>query len=208
MNILYDYDIFLRQRFGGISRYFYELITRIIYDTENLIDVCVFMGINNFGYNFNKINPHVNIKDYKFIGADKLHFLFSLLNEKLFNKYSRNANFELLHKTYYSNIELGFKSKNLVTVHDMTHELYPNFFAKGDSTSMLKKKSIHSADAIICVSETTKNDLVNMFPLENKKIKVIYHGINLTKNEKDKKYIKEPYILYVGQRWGYKNFNI
>ena len=206
MKILFDYDIFVRQRFGGISRYFYELINGL--SCYKQITVNLFKGINNSGYDFSLIKDQINIIDQKFFGTDKLHFVFNIVNEINFKKYSKNFASDIFHKTYYSNVGLDIASKKVITIHDMTHELYPQYFAKSDNTSILKKKCIVESDGIVCVSETTKNDLINNFNLNNKIIKVIYHGVTIENNNKTRKYIKEPYILYVGQRWGYKNFNM
>ena len=46
MDILYDHQIFCNQRYGGISRYFYEIVTRISKEE----DVTLFCGYNNNKY--------------------------------------------------------------------------------------------------------------------------------------------------------------
>lgn len=46
MDILYDSQIFMLQRYGGISRYFYELIQNLI----PLEDVFLHVGINGNDY--------------------------------------------------------------------------------------------------------------------------------------------------------------
>lgn len=206
IKLLYDYDIFARQKYGGISRYFYELISGISNHKE--LEVNLFLGINNSSYNFSELKEKIVIKNNKFSGIDKFHFLSYVINEKRFNSFTNNKTFNLFHKTYYSAVGLKLNTLKVITIHDMTHELYPQYFAKSDQTSEFKKKCIESSDGIICVSNNTKMDLMNMFNLDDKKIKVIYHGISLQGTKDIKRYIDRPYILYVGQRWGYKNFNL
>jgi glycosyltransferase involved in cell wall biosynthesis len=206
MNILFDYEIFTRQRFGGISRYFHELISRMSRYDEVNIDL--FMGINNSAYDFSSTSNGIKVVDHKFKGADKLHFLVNLVNGISFKKYINRNKCDLFHKTYYSNVGLNLSTIKITTVHDMTHEIYPLFFAKGDNTSELKKKCINESNGIICVSQSTKNDLLNMYHIDEKHVKVIYHGISINNYETTPRIIEEPYILYVGQRWGYKNFNL
>lgn len=205
MKILYDYDIFARQQFGGISKYFYELISG--FNNYNDIKVDLFLGLNNSGYDFEKLN-NISLTGKNFSYADKLHFLLYSFNKRSFNKYIKENSFNLFHKTYYSDAGLDSKGVKISTIHDMTNELYPKFFAKSDNTSDLKKDCINASRGLICVSHTTKNDLLNLYNLDNKQIRVIYHGIRKLNQIKFEKYIDSPYLLYVGQRWGYKNFNL
>jgi len=206
MNILYDYEIFARQRYGGVSRYFYEIISGIADGYKPEIDV--FLGLNITGYDFKKLKELVNIKRTDLNYPVKLHFVFHLLNKRSFNKFASQNNYDIFHKTYYSDVGLGLDSKIVSTIHDMTHELFPEYFAKNDGTTETKLNCIKKSDALICVSETTKNDLIKLFGIEPEKLKVIYHGVTLAERSDHQNMIKKPYLLYVGQRWGYKNFNL
>jgi glycosyltransferase involved in cell wall biosynthesis len=99
----------------------------------------------------------------------------------------------------------------------MIHELYPDQFIDSRFVIKTKKKSINTADQIICVSENTKKDLINMYDVPEDKIKVIYHGNSLPKSDEylkradlEKMYsITKPFLLYVGDRKrSYKNFTM
>jgi glycosyltransferase involved in cell wall biosynthesis len=206
MKLLYDYEIFTRQRYGGISRYFYEVITRLNELKEAEIEL--FLGINNSGYGFEKTLGKKFVKGTRFKGADSFHLLLNVLNKYWFEKFTRGREFDIFHKTYYSNAGLNCGAPVISTVHDMTHELYPEYFAKADNTSELKRKVAESSEAIICVSESTKQDLKSCFNISDEKIRVIYHGLSLEEQPGPKRIVSEPYILYVGQRWGYKNFKV
>ena len=95
----------------------------------------------------------------------------------------------------------------------MIPEIYPEYY-KGTLYSFLisrkwiqgKKALIKNADKIIAISEKTKEDLINIYNIPDDKIKVIYHGYNKF-NKIGGRLISEPYILYVGLRDKYKNFN-
>jgi glycosyltransferase involved in cell wall biosynthesis len=205
MKVLYDFEIFTKQSYGGVSRYFFEIINGL---SKNFpLDTDIFLGINNSGYDFGRINKDLSIIQKKLRYPKNLHFLFFYINKYWFNKYITKHNCDILHKTYYSNIGLNLKSRIVSTVHDMTHELYPGFFAKSDDTSRLKRICARESDALICVSETTKKDIINIYGTDAAKIKVIYHGITLKNNDYTVRQVNKPYFLYVGQRWGYKNFN-
>jgi glycosyltransferase involved in cell wall biosynthesis len=70
---------------------------------------------------------------------------------------------------------------------------------------MFKKKNlIKNAKHIFCISNQTKRDLIKYYKVKKKKISVVYLGVD------QKKYLKKNkknYILFVGSRVRYKNFN-
>jgi glycosyltransferase involved in cell wall biosynthesis len=88
----------------------------------------------------------------------------------------------------------------------MIHELFQNYFYNDTITVKNKKNMLLHADRIIAISENTKGDILRLYPeIDHEKIAVVYHGISyniLNNNEK-----KESYLLYTGQREGYKNFD-
>ncbi len=77
-----------------------------------------------------------------------------------------------------------------------------------DASSWVEKTAIEMADALIAVSEETKEDVLKHFNVDENKVKVIYNGINL------QQYIQtsetstldaygvdknKPYVLFVGR---------
>lgn len=207
MNIIYDYDIFCRQQYGGVSRYFFELLSRIV--NRPNFDILLFLGLYINKYDLKslelKLNRLIGVQIPKLPNTGKL---LILLNQLLFKQYMKNCRSQLLHYTYYSNPVPDFKGKTVITVHDMIHELYPEYFLPSNPTVKFKKKLAQAADGIICVSQATKNDLIRLLEIDSQKIKVIHHGNSLTINPSLPKLINTSYILYVGQRDGYKNFKL
>ncbi len=96
-----------------------------------------------------------------------------------------------------------------------THSLEPlrpwkrNQLGRGyDASSWIEKTAIEMADAIIAVSKETKEDVLNHFNVDEKKIQVIYNGINLEQYQKTtdtnalKRHqvdLEKPYVLFVGR---------
>ncbi|WP_445750239.1 glycogen synthase [Polaribacter sp.] len=77
-----------------------------------------------------------------------------------------------------------------------------------DASSWIEKTAIEMADALIAVSEETKEDVLKYFDVDEQKVKVIYNGINLqqyiTTSESetlDEYHIDKtkPYVLFVGR---------
>jgi mannosyltransferase len=103
-------------------------------------------------------------------------------------------------------------------VHDFTYEYYSSGLAR---TIHIWQKglAIKKSEGIICVSENTKNDLVQFYPsVDESKIKVIYNGIGNDFFRMDDALVflsgrfnpldAGKYILFVGDRSKYKNFNV
>ena len=107
---------------------------------------------------------------------------------------------------------------NITTVHDFTYEYFRSGLAKYVHVWQ-KGFALKKSAGIICVSENTKKDLMKFYPMiKESKIKVIYNGVGdeFVKLETPKKYLVDDfevlkdkkYILYIGDRSSYKNFDI
>lgn len=128
-------------------------------------------------------------------------------------KYMRAGHrFDIIHPTHtnaYDLIPFIGKTPLVLTVHDMTHEIYPHLF-KNDPTAQRKLDYARRADRIIAISDCTKRDLVAICGIEPEKIDVIHHGNSLVlpadaaTRAMD---LPERYVLFVGKRPGYKNFD-
>ena len=77
-----------------------------------------------------------------------------------------------------------------------------------EASSWIEKTAIEMADAVIAVSKETKEDVLKYFNVEDKKVKVIYNGINLSEyvvteesTTLDKYGIdkSKPFVLFVGR---------
>lgn len=205
MKILYDQQIFSFQEYGGISRYYYELIKEIKKTNK---DVLVDGKYSNNVYlpklktGIKKFLPSVNFP-YKNVVLFYLNIFLDSLNLK-------RGNFNLLHATYYHPYFLDKLNGKpyVITVHDLIHELFKNEVGGlNNKTIEYKKKVLINANHIIAVSENTKKDLIKLYKIPANKITVIYHG-NSFDSVLPRKIEGLPgkYVLFVGNREGYKNF--
>jgi len=196
--LLYDFQIFAEQKNGGISRYFHEIISRI----ATRCSVELFEGFNNNDnslFSDNKLLNRYYMRDYE--GNKECR---NILNSSLFYSFVKKRKYKIYHPTYYHDYGVDCYKACIITVHDMIHELY----MQNQKMIIEKKNMISKADGIIAVSENTKKDLINIYNVDEKKIKVVYHANSLSVNVTSPRMIKEPYILYVGKRNGYKNAKI
>ena len=209
MKILFDHQIFTQQRYGGISRYFFELIKR--FDTvNNSCKVATLYTDNayynkNFNHDLNRILPEGNFR-----GKSRIT---SLLNARKSILEINRGNFDVFHPTYYNDYFLRNIGEKpfVVTFYDMIHEKFANEYpelSNDISTYQFKKSVAERANRIIAISETTKNDIVDIYGIKKEKIDVVYLGNSLVNNLDDlDTIIQGDYILFVGNRNLYKNFN-
>ena len=216
MRILYDHSVFQNQRFGGISRYFYELITRMLKEKDMEIDLFQGIHVNEYDLSSNKslYNSYLGYKPKLKISPFIRSHLFIVPNKMLFSGFYRTSNVDVYHPTYYyQGIKKHHKAPIVLTVYDMIHELYPNQLRYSKYTIDAKRTSIETADKIICISNNTKKDLMEIYDVPEDKIEVIYLANSLKKWDTyldltENYGISKPYLLYVGDRNGvYKNFS-
>jgi len=197
--ICYDSQIFSLQNNGGISRYYYENISHISKMKD--ISVNFFQGINNSVFQFNSNDMFLNCYYSKHDVCYSKNGIKSI-NAKLFRDFvDLEEFFDIYHPSYYNEYGVSNYKKLVVTVHDMINELY----CISDEESRKKKRIVDRADAIIAVSESTKQDLIRVFDVPENKIRVIYEGNSLCYEVKEASIVDGLYILYVGKRSGYKN---
>lgn len=210
LKVVFDYRIFMYQKHGGISRYFVSLFTSLKKKVNPDTFVCSPLFTNSYLRAVSRENvTGFYMANYKWDNQIKNTFV------KLIN---RTGEFFLLffnppdiyHITYYDRIPPHLKkTKMVVSVYDMIHELFPDEYA--GNPSVVKKQCIEGADLVICISENTKRDLIRLFGIREEKIRVIHLGFSDFISDDSKKidkpdYLANPFILFVGQRSGYKNF--
>lgn len=207
MKIAFDYQAFLIQEYGGISRYYSKLT-----ETLNLfpdVDAKIFAPLHVNAY-LSKLPSDV-VSGYDVRHRRKRKKLFRAINKIVSRHQMSRYCPDVVHETYYSENSVAPSGVPLVvTIHDMVHERFPDMFSQQDRTSARKREAVQRADHIICISNCTRNDLIDIFNVSDEKISVVYHGFEEFPNEHiDSSVVLsngKPYLLYVGQRSGYKNF--
>jgi glycosyltransferase involved in cell wall biosynthesis len=205
MRIIYDGFIYSAQNAGGINRYFSNIIERL---PDNFTPTLTVPALNKLNF-----PTHKNLKLIKF-KRFKPARLSSILEKIYYYEVLKfGGTFNLQHPTYYEMLTPNkynpVKSPTIRTVYDMIHELYPPTMDPTGYQLTLKKNTITSADFIICISENTKKDLMELYAVPEEKIQVIYIATDFHINMSygTEPVPDRPYFLYVGSRAiGYKNF--
>lgn len=204
MKIFYDHTCF-NQRFGGVPRYFVELIKGL---RARRLDPEVFVPFADNVF-LRELDEKARALPFgNFRGRPQLIKLFGdicLVWRLIFGR-----RIDIYHATHYSTFPKFFLKRTsvfIVTIHDMNEWAIPEYYPKWSIRKMRQFLHMKFADHIISVSHQTRNDIVRFFPDYAQKVDVIHHGVGaqfpLTKN----RVWPRRFILFVGARNTYKNFD-
>jgi glycosyltransferase involved in cell wall biosynthesis len=198
MNILYDAQIYLEQKAGGISRYHYEL-------TKGMCQLgCKTRIAGLFVKNQYLLSDNQLRKSFIYDPTASFALFNKLILKRALKRMQSDTVFHPAN-AYRHIISEITEVKNMVfTIHDMIVE------KQNKSLGADKVFYAQQASKIIAVSEATKKDIVTLWGITPDKIEVIYHGssLNPQRAKKPAKPLPDDFLLYVGQRGGYKNFAI
>jgi glycosyltransferase involved in cell wall biosynthesis len=93
-----------------------------------------------------------------------------------------------------------------VTVHDLQHEAFPQFFSRGQLAFRRRvyERSIRASRIVITVSDHVRHDLVDRFGLDPAQVRTIHHGVDQERFTPDDR-PRESFLLYPANRWPHKN---
>ncbi len=149
------------------------------------------------------------------------HKITKILIEK------KNRGIEFLQEVHDHDLDLLFcpllnlEPKNIfipsvVTIPDMQHKFYPEFFSK-EALELREKSfefSVKNADKIITLSEYSKKTIVSSYDVQQEKVEVIYLDASTTFQpdtyQKSKRILRKyklpfQYIFYPANFWKHKN---
>lgn len=205
MKVGFDHHIFCIQRYGGVSRYFFELACRLPDHGVSEVSVVAPLHINGYLTSSDTSRKFTRGKYVasKFRGLPQV---IGLANQIAAPVAWRGTSPDVVHETYFSTKPFGRARRRVVTVYDMIHEL---FMPEAKAAIAAKRAAVDRADHVICISENTRQDLVRLHGIDPTRTSVVHLGCSLTADaittqvENDG---RRPSLLYVGHRGGYKNF--
>jgi len=187
VSLLIDGIVYSLQKHGGISVYFNELLSRMVKNEQRF---------------------ELSLYSNKSVALKELHCKFPVTHRmRLFERYRDQVvtqpDATVFHSSYYR-LPQSKQLSVITTVHDFTYEKYfPSH--KRVIHSWQKGRAIRASDAILCVSENTKKDLLTLYPQINEnKVHVIYNGVNECFSSIGTCF--EDFALFIGSRASYKGF--
>ncbi len=195
MKIVFDNIIYSLQQAGGISVVWTHLIKRVLEKWDGLSFI-EYDGVHNIARKDITIpSDIIELRSRKFMNLKRY------LNPKV----SSSEPF-IFHSSYFRTCSHPL-AINITTVHDFTYEYFVKNPIKRWIHCKQKHQAIRKADMVVCISENTRNDLFKILPdIPHEKVHVIYNGVDDSFHQLDK-HATEPYVLFVGKRDPYKNFD-
>lgn len=214
MRVLYDHQMFTIQRFGGITRIFIELARQLSQAPGCAIHW--YRGLYRDGYQIGDFRDRL-ARYWAFPAArvERRGWAVAEMNRCGLKWFVRTTprSYDVYHPTYYDDSLLGIvQPKRLaVTVHDMITERFLADQAHFQGVIAGKRRLVEAADVVFANSERTRQDLLDMIPVDPAKVRVTYWASRIDKAPAESLPTAcqgAPYFLYVGTRSKYKNFEV
>jgi glycosyltransferase involved in cell wall biosynthesis len=208
LRIAFDQQVFLLQEFGGISRYVCRLSEAL--SCSPAVEARIFAPLHYNGHLMGL--PRRLVHGWRMPRIPKTARPTFALSALLARRAICRFHPHIVHETYYSKDAFAPKgARRVITVYDMISERFPFEFA-GSYFTDAKRFAISRADHVLCISESTRRDLIELFGIAAERTSVVYLGYDeFAHPATDQGGVKvreglRPYLLYVGSRGGYKNF--
>ena len=134
------------------------------------------------------------------------------------NRQIKKAGIDIMHFPHY-NVPVSYRGRYMVTVHDLTHIIFPEFLGRRIKyvyAKALMKQAVRRAEHVFTVSNNSKEDIIKYFGVPENKISITYNAIDdsfTEKAEADYEYLYNKYniprtskiLLYVGNLKPHKN---
>jgi glycosyltransferase involved in cell wall biosynthesis len=203
---MFDDQIFSLQNYGGISRYFFEIASRL--SGSGGLEARLPFPISNNGYlgQGGPLQKRPFLPKHRFKGR---RFLVQQFNRLFSSRALTRGQFEVFHPTYYNPYFLGRLGNKpfVLTIYDMIHEIFPEHFAN-EPVAKWKSLLIPKAERIIAISHHTKRDILRFHDIDERKIRVIHLSDSFQGDFTPREYpgLPERFLLFMGNRGLYKNF--
>ncbi len=205
MRILFDHQSFCRQKYGGIARYYTELIRHFLSSQDVEISLPFPLARTSYLLELEGLHFPRRFADIEIPGMAHAAWAIGCASVSAALPFSR---FDVFHPTYYHPYFMPFLRKPFVlTVYDMIHERFSHLFAD-HRTSMYKRYLAERAAHIVAISQNTADDLCDMYGISSDKVSVVHLGSSLGGLSPERMNAPDRYLLFVGKREGYKNFGM
>ncbi|MFA5059063.1 MAG: glycosyltransferase family 1 protein [Candidatus Omnitrophota bacterium] len=219
MNVLVDGLIFELQAKGGISRIFHETLARMCsLDPRLMIQILLSEKVSPLLIH-ERIEYCQITKAFRLLRSQRLWKplvpMAGIIADGLLKaKGISDTKNKIWHSTYYT-LPHSWRGPVAVTAADMIHELFPGLFKGHMNEQFCRRKRLcmERADAVICISETTRQDVIKLCNVKKELTFVvplagseIFKPLNSEVISAELK-TKKPFLLYIGSRVHYKNFD-
>lgn len=201
VRVAFDEQIFAIQRHGGISRVFAELAREFETRPEH--------GVFLQPVNAPIVNEYI-LRDHttaqRLVVRPGKHWAGTIARSMARRRHTGPT--DIVHSTFYLPRMLKDypQAKRVVTIHDMIPEIFPQSRRRLDFLTS-KHEYVRTADHVVCISESTKHDLLRIYPDVTAPVTVIHHGVGseFSPGAPPLPSFPDSYLIHVGMRQDYKD---
>lgn len=216
LRVLVDGIVYQLQPHGGISRLFSEILPRMCHLDDSLRITLLTEGRLRQSLPQRKHITHRRIPSVRrYLRPRRVWKPVAEPLRRLVRRlWAGRGEGQIWHSTYYTRPE-PWDGLQVVTVVDMIHERFPELFNRPSHARFRerKRRCVQEADAVICISETTRQDVQSFYGLDSDSISVIplacsaaFRRLEQSDRRLEMVY-DQPFLLYVGRRYHCKNFH-
>ncbi len=214
MRIAFDAQIFCRQRVGGISRYFASLAQQMAAIPGVYTRIVAPLHINDFAARL----PVGLVRGRRVADMGRANVLIGIYSAVMGELAQYSLRPDIVHETYYYPQLRGPRTaRRIVTIHDLSYQRLPEQHRANSPIPRWMGSALARADQVICVSEHTRRDLLELYDVAAERVSVTHLGyapLAQLPIEEEAATLRahfsggagKPYLLYVGSRANYKNF--
>lgn len=177
MKIGIDIRTLMDAQYSGVSEYSLNLIKTLInIDSKNQYK----LFYNSFSDIDARMPTFEGAKIVKTNYPNKI-FNYAMQNFFAYPKLDKLLDIDIFFAPHINFISFGSNCKKILTIHDLSYLRYPNCFSlrKNFWHHFLNvKKMVKQFDHIVAISENTKNDIIELLGVPERKIEVIYSGLS------------------------------
>ena len=196
--ITLDCIIFGLQRFGGISNYWAKLVE--------------YASVNPILAGSLVIPKRLTYREFDEAWMHRMPVVREALDARIarYLKAPVAIGACVFHTSYYR-VPRRRAGKYVVSAYDFTYERYRTGLARFVHSAQ-KFNSIRRADAVLCISDSTRRDIIELCPgVDTGKLHVVHLGVDrdaFFRDASNSASEGEQAVLFVGQRGGYKRFDL
>jgi glycosyltransferase involved in cell wall biosynthesis len=196
MKIGIDIRSLMDKYYGGVSEFTYQLL-KSLFEIDQTNQYVLFYNsgkdVKNRIPDFKKSNVEIKYTAY----PNKI-FNYVMQKNLKWPKVDQFLGVDKFFMPHFNFISLCPETELILTIHDLSFLRFKEHFSlrKNIWHNLLNvKKLINRADRIIAISKNTKNDIIELCGVDDRKIKVIYSGINNQIKTHNPEKIKKKYKL-------------
>lgn len=202
MRVAFDDQAFTMQVRGGVSRCFVELMRHLQTEPDVQVSCSARWGKSEHAISAGLVQP----------APGALHGSRTAM-QWLNSAFASHPEGDINHATFYHPSYLARWSRlrnRVVTVHDMIPEKFPDLLE--GNPHLAKESFLSAADLILCISQSAKDDVCEIYKIDPGRIEVIHHGVDAIafqgRDPSSNIHTRPPYVLFIGKRSSYKDFEV